>query len=179
MSRSIPTRYGALTALGMLLSVGVGVAIAQSKSPVPEPWVPANANDPQLAKNVRLALDLTLAEDDHDMDKVASLLSDDFQSHNPDVGPGKQGDIEYLTPLLSGPVRPHTGVLRNRLVKAAAVGDMVYMIFMIPTPDPDDKTKSYDCIHFEAYRIAGNKIAEHWDGKEYKQSSWEWSLKRR
>ena len=51
--------------------------------------------------------------------------------------------------------------MRNPPVHVVAEGDLVTFIFKESSPDPKDKTKSYDRFTFDMFRIKNGKIVEH------------------
>ena len=54
--------------------------------------------------------------------------------------------------------------LRNPPAYIVAEGDLVTFIFKQSSPDPKDKTKSYERFTFDMFRVKNGKIVEHWDG---------------
>jgi hypothetical protein len=58
---------------------------------------------------------------------------------------------------------PSKQTLPNPPVLVVTEGDIVMLMFKRATPEPGGPGKTYDSFWFDAYRVAGDKIAEHWD----------------
>ena len=53
---------------------------------------------------------------------------------------------------------------RPLVILFTGINLLVTYIFKRKTPDPNDKSKTYDRYVFDAFRIKDKKIVEHWDG---------------
>lgn len=116
----------------------------------------------QLEKNKQLALALTAAMAEKNVDKASSYLADGYIQHNPNVPTGKAGFVGFFGPMWAGK-QTAPQPLENPPVEVVAQGDLVMMIFKHATPDPVDPSKTYDAFSFDAYRITNGKVSEHWD----------------
>ena len=127
-------------------------------------WVsaPALAQVPTVEEkaNVEAALGLTAAMAAKDVARAASYLDDGYIQHNPNVPTGKAGFVGFFTPRWKDqkPAEPEMPAV------TVAKGDLVTFLFRRPRPEPADPSKTYDSFAFDAYRVKGGKIVEHWDG---------------
>lgn len=97
-------------------------------------------------------------------DLVEQYISLDFVEHNPRVEAGRDGLVKFMK-TLPRPANDDVGAeMKNPPAYIVAEGDLVTFIFKQKTPDPQDKTKSYDRFTFDMFRIKNGKIVEHWDG---------------
>ena len=97
-------------------------------------------------------------------DLMDQYIAPDFVEHNPSVTGGRTGLAAFLK-TLPRPANDDIGTeMKNPPAYIVAEGDLVTFIFKQPTPDPKDKTKSYDRFTFDMFRIKNGKIVEHWDG---------------
>ena len=136
-----------------LLAVGSVPMAAQSKTPTA-----------QEKKNLKLVQDwwrevITF----HHVELAPKYAAEDMIQHNPNFPSG-------LDPLRkafgSSPVNPMPAALpkeRTPVVQFAK-GDYVVMVFEHEDKDPVDAAKTYKWNSFDAFRLEGGKIKEHWDG---------------
>jgi len=97
-------------------------------------------------------------------DLVEQFIAPDFVEHNPNIQGGRDGLVKFIQ-TLPKPANDDVGPeMKNPPAHIVAEGDLVTFIFKQSTPDPKDKTKSYDRFTFDMFRIKNGKIAEHWDG---------------
>jgi predicted SnoaL-like aldol condensation-catalyzing enzyme len=99
----------------------------------------------------------------HHVENAAKYASEDMIQHNPNFPNG----LDTLRKLFgSTPVNPMPATLpkeRTPVVEFAK-GDYVVMVFEHEDKDPGDPSKTYRYNSFDAFRIEGGKIKEHWDG---------------
>jgi len=97
-------------------------------------------------------------------DLVEQFIAPDFVEHNPSIEGGRDALVKFIK-TLPKPANDDVGPeMKNPPAHIVAEGDLVTFIFKQSTPDPKDKTKSYDRFTFDMFRIKNGKIAEHWDG---------------
>jgi predicted SnoaL-like aldol condensation-catalyzing enzyme len=53
--------------------------------------------------------------------------------------------------------------MKNAPAYVGAEGALVSLIFKRATPDPKDKSKTYDRYMFDKFRIRNGQIVEHWE----------------
>ena len=94
-------------------------------------------------------------------DLVANTVSKEYVEHNPRLGEGKYDDLVKFIgvkgaapPLLSTETNPPLVFVD---------GDLVTYLWKRPTPETQDKSKTYDRYWFDTYRVRNGKIVEHWD----------------
>jgi len=96
-------------------------------------------------------------------DLVEQFIAPDFVEHNPSIEGGRDALVKFIK-TLPKPANDDVGPeMKNPPAHIVAEGDLVTFIFKQSTPDPKDKTKSYDRFTFDMFRIKNGKIAEHWD----------------
>ncbi len=125
------------------------------------------------SKNKQLVLDFwRVVIEAKDLSRVSEFLSPDMTQHNPTMRDGIKGFDEFAKALWKGqPRRPVEAVLRSPPALVLADGDLVQLVFRRPTADPSRPGETYDRYTFDLYRVAGNKIVEHWDGVAKSASS--------
>jgi predicted SnoaL-like aldol condensation-catalyzing enzyme len=97
-------------------------------------------------------------------DLIEQYIAPDFVEHNPNISGGREGLVKFMK-TLPKPENDDVGSeMKNPPAYILAEGDMVTFIFKQSTPDPKDKTKTYERFTFDMFRIKNGKIAEHWDG---------------
>ena len=117
------------------------------------------------ALNKKIVTDFyRLVFEPRNLELIEQYIAPDFVEHNPTIEGGRDGLVKFMKTLprpASDDVLPE---MRNPPVHVVAEGDLVTFIFKQSSPDPKDKTKSYDRFTFDMFRIKNGKIVEHWDG---------------
>jgi predicted SnoaL-like aldol condensation-catalyzing enzyme len=118
-----------------------------------------------VALNKKIVSDFyRLVFEPRNSDLIDQFVAPDFVEHNPQIEGGREGLIKFMK-ALPRPASDDIGAeMRNPPAYILAEGDLVTFIFKQPTPDPKDKSKTYDRFTFDMFRIKNGKIAEHWDG---------------
>jgi predicted SnoaL-like aldol condensation-catalyzing enzyme len=94
-----------------------------------------------------------------DTTRVGEFFAPDYVDHNPNVtAPGIPGLIDYLKFLASRPAPAQSDV-----VVATVDGEIVTLIRKRMLPNTKDPGKTYEAFGFDAMRVHGGKIVEHWD----------------
>lgn len=119
------------------------------------------ADEPALAANKRLAFEawrrMIVAGES---DATRACLDPDYIEHDPNFGQGFAGfrnDPAACTPDAEA-------VTDVPLVGVVAQGDLVVLTSAREHPHPSRPGETYTTARFDMFRIAGGRIAEHWDG---------------
>jgi predicted SnoaL-like aldol condensation-catalyzing enzyme len=117
--------------------------------------------DARLAANKRVVFDFTRtvvdAAEAGDADKYVAA---DFIDHSPIGASGLAGVKARFGARPKLPVQPW---LRAPVVAIVAEGDMVALVTMRELPHPHHAGRTYTTTTFNMYRLAGDRIVEHWD----------------
>ncbi len=120
------------------------------------------SKDPQLAANKRLVFDMwrTIIQAGH-TELAPRYFTRDYIQHNPNVATGRDAMVAYMK--ATRPVRPIAPDITFPVIALVAEGDLVVVVTVNYPPDPENPGRKYAATHFDMFRIAGGRIAEHWD----------------
>jgi len=96
-------------------------------------------------------------------DLVEQFVADNFVEHNPRLQSDRDNFVKFLKTLPKPKSEDIGSDLQDPPTLIVAEGDLVTYIFKRSTPDPQDKSKTYDRFTFDTFRIKDKKIVEHWD----------------
>jgi len=118
-----------------------------------------------LESNKKVVFDFyRLVFEPRNADLAPQYVAEDFIEHNPRFQSGRENLVKMLKSLPPPASDDISDTLRNPPAMIVAEGDLVTYIFKRNTPDPKDKTKTYETFSFDTFRIKDHKIVEHWDG---------------
>jgi len=117
-----------------------------------------------LESNKKVVFDFyRLVFEPRNADLAQQFIAEDFIEHNPRFQNGRENFIKTLKALPPAASDDIGDTLRNPPAMIVAEGDLVTYIFKRNTPDPKDKSKTYETYWFDTFRIKDRKIVEHWD----------------
>ena len=117
-------------------------------------------DDARLFANKRLAFDLWRNIPEGGREEMAELYLDPtYIQHNPNAATGREGFKEYFS---RRPDSPIDTFLEDPLVALVAEGDLVVQVLQEERPHPDTG-ETYYVAWFDMFRIAGERVIEHWD----------------
>lgn len=138
---------------------------------VPAPGTPSRAvavsssPDIDLDANKRLVVDFyRCVFDAQNPDAVKDFVTEDYQQHvsfYPDHRTGLEHAVRTMFP--NGPV-PTPPEPLNPPAVLLAEGDIVVAAGLLPQPEPDGSGATYPYYAYDAYRVRGKMLAEHWSG---------------
>jgi predicted SnoaL-like aldol condensation-catalyzing enzyme len=120
------------------------------------------SQDPKLAANKKLVFDMyrVIIQGGH-TELAPQYFTKDYIQHNPNVATGRDAMVEYMK--RTRPVRPIQPMITFPVIAIMAEGDLVMVATVSYAPDPEAPGHKYTGTHFDLFRIANGKIAEHWD----------------
>jgi len=121
---------------------------------------PAWALDAQEDANAALVQRyVRLMFEEHDIDAAAALLADGFVSHHQP----RESKAEMLARFKRqrGDAAADANAPHQAPRRVTVQGDRVF--FQLLAPQRPDRPGDRPTLFFELYRIAGGRIAEHWD----------------
>lgn len=117
-------------------------------------------DDARLFANKRLAFDLWRHIPEGGREEMAELYLDPiYIQHNPNAATGRDGFKEYFSRRPDSPIE---SFLEDPLVAIVAEGDLVVQVLQEERPHPDTG-ETYYVAWFDMFRIAGERVIEHWD----------------
>jgi predicted SnoaL-like aldol condensation-catalyzing enzyme len=121
------------------------------------------SDDPQLAKNKRVAYDFwRIVIVARHVDEADKFMTADFKEHNPNVLGGREGVKNYFRPVEGAALKPVKDTIDD-LVAIMGEDDLVTMAFARELDDPNTKGRKYYTTWFDMFRIKNGMIIEHWD----------------
>ena len=123
----------------------------------------AKSSNKQLEANKMLVLNLfrEVLEARH-LELADKYLAADFIQHNPNATNGLPALKQFFSAQNTQPkeIQPK---IQRKVVALLAEGDMALIVSPREITDPKDKSQKYTTAAFDAYRIKGGKVIEHWD----------------
>ncbi len=120
-----------------------------------------NSGDARLAAHKKLCYEFyRIVLRGRRLDQAEKYMHDDYIQHNPNAETGIKGFKDFFSKL--GGELPLLETLVD-LVWIMAEGDMVTLAFRREHDDPSHPGQKYTTTWFDMFRVAGGKIAEHWD----------------
>lgn len=120
-----------------------------------------NSKVPQLAANKKLVFDMWRSVMlGGQAGSVDQYLADTYTEHNAMLPNGRAAFKNYVAAKIPAGNIPAT---IPDLVTMLAEGSYVVMAFVSHYPEPDGSGRTYTSTHFEMFRVAAGRIAEHWD----------------
>ncbi|WP_412459862.1 ester cyclase [Pseudomonas sp. SC11] len=89
----------------------------------------------------------------HQVERAAKVVVDNYKQHNPDVPDGKTPFVNYFDDYFKK--NPQS---RARVVRSATEGDLVYL-HVHSTSGPQDRGQAV----LDIFRVRDGRIVEHWD----------------
>ncbi|MGR6468345.1 nuclear transport factor 2 family protein [Rhizobium sp. PAMB 3182] len=117
----------------------------------------------QLERNKRLVRDFyRRVFDGQNADAIKDFVTEDYRQHCSHIPSGLSGLEDFVRAVFpNGPV-PEPEEMRIPPTFMIAEGDMVVLAAYLPQPEPDGSGESYDYYIFDAFRVRGDKLSEHW-----------------
>ena len=118
------------------------------------------SDDPEVMRNKQLGYDMyRIVLQAGRADRANEFVSADYVQHNPNVASGPEALAAFIR--ASRPEREIKATIELPLVSIVAERDMVMFAFVRPERDADGAL--YHTSWFDLFRLAGDRIAEHWD----------------
>ncbi|MFJ4199969.1 ester cyclase [Streptomyces sviceus] len=115
--------------------------------------------------NKRLVLDFyRCVFDAQNPDAVEDFVAEDYLQHVSHYPPGRAGLEEFVRSRFpDGPV-PTPAAPLNPPALIVAEGDIVVVAGLLPQAEPDGSGALYPYYAYDAYRVRGQRLVEHWSG---------------
>jgi predicted SnoaL-like aldol condensation-catalyzing enzyme len=125
----------------------------------PDPLAALRSSDPALAASKRLAFDLwrSVVNAGH-VELADTLLAEDYIQHSPVLRTGRKAFKEIFSVV---PRKDIPELVEPPLVASVAEGDLVVMSLR-ETIAEHDGMPAYTTTHFNLFRVADGRLAEHW-----------------
>lgn len=125
----------------------------------PEPLAALASADPTLAANKRLVFDMWRSVVNAGRVEMADeLLAEGYIQHSPVLRTGRKAFKEIFSVV---PRREVPELVEPPLVASVGEGDLVVMALLERMPARDGSA-AYTTTHFNVFRIADGRLAEHW-----------------
>ncbi|MFI5589958.1 nuclear transport factor 2 family protein [Amycolatopsis sp. NPDC051758] len=138
---------------------------------IPDPgvarWAAADLSpEPHdLAAGKRLVLEFCRRVfDAHDPDAVAEFLAEDYRQHASHALPGRDGVAQFVRDTFPGGPIPAPAEISVPPSVVVAEADLVVIAGLLPQPEPGLGGTTYPYYVYDAYRVRGGMLAEHWSG---------------
>jgi predicted SnoaL-like aldol condensation-catalyzing enzyme len=126
----------------------------------PEPLSLLRGNDPALDANKRLVFDLWRSVVNAGRVEIADqLLTEGYIQHSPVLPTGRAAFKKIFSSVPRREKIPE--LIEPPLIAFVAERDLVVMTFVEKLPNPDG-SGTYATTHFNMFRIANGRLAEHW-----------------
>lgn len=99
----------------------------------------------------------------HHFDLAPQYIAPDYIQHNPNVPPGLDGYVKYMTRFPRDP-EPLTPGWKVTPVVILTSGDLVLYLFDRTAQDPADPSRNYSFNSVDLLRVENGLVREHWDG---------------
>lgn len=147
-----------------------GPAVALPENGGPQPVTGASgldqlalldAADATLAANKRLVFDLWRQVIEAGHEELADIyLAQNYIQHNPNAATGREGFKAYFSTRDDLPI---ASTIKDDVVAIVAEGDLVVLALRREYPHPVHAGRIYTTTWFGMFRVAGNRLVEHWD----------------
>lgn len=97
-------------------------------------------------------------------DAVKDFVTEDYQQHVAQYPAGRAGLEKFVRNLFPDGPLPTPAEPLNPPVLLLAEGDMVVCAGLMPQPDPEAGGGTYPYFVYDAFRVRGGLLAEHWSG---------------
>jgi len=160
-------RAAAISLCSVLLAAFCMSASLRADSPVtpaPDQLALLQSADPRLAANKRLVFDLyriVFAAGRHDL--ADRYLAENYIQHNPNIPNGRAAAIARMP--TRKPDEPVLQTIALPIVSIVAEGDLVVVASVRRHLIPGKPEETYTTTWFDMFRIANDRIVEHWDGR--------------
>lgn len=118
-----------------------------------------------IEANKRLVVDFyRCVFDAQNPDAVQDFVAEDYLQHVSHYPPGRAGLEEFVRSRFpDGPVPPSAELLIPPAL-IVAEGDIVVVAGLLPQAEPDGSGALYPYYAYDAYRVRGHQLVEHWSG---------------
>lgn len=152
----MPLRSSAVLLLLCVLPAAAAVVPVRAH---PDPLGALQSSDPQLAINKRLAFDLWRGIVDAGHIELAdTLMQENYIQHSPVLPTGRAAFKQIFSSVKR---RDIPAVVEPPLVQILSEGNLVVMS-LLETIAAKDAVPAYTTTHFNLFRVADNRLAEHW-----------------
>jgi predicted SnoaL-like aldol condensation-catalyzing enzyme len=126
---------------------------------------PGHVGETDLQANKRLVRDFyARVFGAMDPGAVRDFVADDYHQHASHMPQGRSGLEEYVAAIAGSAPRAAPPGPAPEPAVLLAEGDIVVIAACLPQPEPDGSGASWPYYAYDAYRVKGGKLAEHWSG---------------